>query len=208
MREVRADPYVRLAALLTTVTEGYARISMHGVRRSLLHVQAEALGLPLVEIEIPPECPNRVYEERMAAGLGAQIEARGVRGVVYGDIFLQDVRDYRERQLGAVGLRPIFPLWGRDTGALARGFIDDGFRAVLCAVDRGQVDGGFVGRDYDHRLLDELPETADPCGENGEFHTFVHAGPLFHAPVPLRRGERVERDGFWFCDLHSPTLEP
>lgn len=204
LREVLSDPSLRVVALLTTVTETYDRISMHGVRRSLLHAQAAALGLPLVEVPIPPDCPNAVYEERMAAGIGALMEERGIRGLVYGDIFLQDVRDYRERQMESLGLRPIFPLWHRDTSTLARRFIDDGFRAVLCAVDPDQVDRRLVGRSYDLRLLHELPDTADLCGENGEFHTFVYAGPLFRSPVPVARGETVERGGFWFCDLRPP----
>lgn len=206
LREARTDPSLRVEALLTTVTEDYDRISMHGVRRSVLHDQADSLGLPLVEVEIPPGCPNEVYERRMEVAFRGQIEERGIRGVVYGDLFLQDIRAYRERQLEPLGLRPHFPLWQRDTRILARRFIDDGFRAVLCVVDPRQLDANFVGRDYDHRLLDDLPETVDPCGENGEFHTFVHDGPLFHRPVPVQRGETVERDGFWFCDLRSPTL--
>lgn len=204
LREAHASPDLRVTGLLTTVTDEYDRISMHGVRRSLLHRQARALGLPLLEVPIPPDCPNTVYEERMAAAVAAAVDERGIGTIVYGDLFLADIREYRERQLAPLGVRPFFPLWGQDTHALARRFIDDGFRAIVCVVDPRQLDAEFVGRDYDHRFLDELPEGVDPCGENGEFHTFVHDGPLFDRAVSVERGEVVERGGFRFCDLRSP----
>lgn len=207
LREALADPAIRVAGLLTTVTEDHDRVTMHGVRRSLLHAQARSLGLPLFEVAIPRDCPNAVYEQRMSDALRAQSEERGVGAVVYGDLFLADVRAYRERQLEPLGLRSLFPLWQRDTAAVARRFIDDGFRALLCVIDPRQLDPSFVGREYDHPLLRDLPETADPCGENGEFHTFVHGGPLFRQPLGIERGEIVQRGGFWFCDLRATTLE-
>ncbi|HET8607509.1 MAG TPA: hypothetical protein VFL66_10855 [Gaiellaceae bacterium] len=179
-------------ALLTTVTEGYERISMHGVRRSLLVAQARAVGVPLLEVRIPQRCTNEVYDERMAAA-NADLDA-----VAFGDLFLEDVRAYREERLGRVGKKALFPLWGSDTAALARRFLADGFRATLCCVDPRRLDGSFAGRAFDP---DELPAGVDPCGENDEFHTFVHAGPIFDAAVPIEVGEPVERDGFAFCDL-------
>jgi uncharacterized protein (TIGR00290 family) len=190
-----------VAALLTTVTEEYDRISMHGVRTALLRAQAEALGLPLDVVGIPPRCSNATYEERLHAALGRWRE-QGVRAVICGDIFLEDVRRYREERLFREGLRGVFPLWGRPTAELARHFLGLGFRAVLCCVDTRVCPLAWAGRDYDEALLAELPPDADPCAENGEFHTFVHAGPLFRRPVPFTRGERVLRDGrFGYCDL-------
>lgn len=201
LREALRDPTLDVVGLLTTVTNAYDRISMHGVRRSLLHAQAEALGQRLVEVPIPPQCPNEVYERRMADALAREAEERGVGVVLFGDLYLEDIRVYRERQIAEAGLEPRFPLWGRDTTALARSFIDDGFRAVLCVVDPRPLDPSFLGRDFDLALLDDLPDGVDPCGENGEFHTFTWDGPLFREPVPIRRGEAVEREGFWFQDL-------
>jgi uncharacterized protein (TIGR00290 family) len=191
-------------ALITTVTEGYERISMHGVRRELLGLQAEALGIPLVEVVIPSACVNEVYEARMAeAFAGAPLS--GVEAVAFGDLFLEDVRAYREDRLAAGGKCGVFPLWGRNTTALAHEFLDAGFEATLVCVDPRALDRTFVGRAYDERLLAELPPGVDPCGENGEFHTFVHAGPIFAQPIDCDRGEIVERDGFVFCDLIAVT---
>ena len=191
---------VEVAALMTTVTEGYERVSMHGVRRELLRRQAEATGLPLVEVAIPPECTNATYEARMArAFTQPPLDALGF--VAFGDLFLEDVRAYREERLALAGRRGVFPLWGRDTTELAREFVRDGFEAFVCCLDPGRLDPGLAGRAYDERLLDELPDDVDPCGENGEFHTFVHTGPVFAEPVPCRTGEVVERGGFVFCDL-------
>jgi len=187
-------------ALITTVTEGYDRISMHGVRRELLARQADALGTPLVEIAIPPACVNEVYEARMA-GAFAVPPLSDVEAVAFGDLFLEDVRAYREARLAAAGKRGLFPLWGRNTGELARAFIAAGFEAIIVCLDPRALDPSFAGRIYDERLLAELPAGVDPCGENGEFHTFVHAGPLFAAPIACETGEVVERDGFVFCDL-------
>jgi uncharacterized protein (TIGR00290 family) len=187
------------AALMTTVTEDYGRISMHGVRRALLRRQAAAAGLPLVEVGIPAGCTNEVYERRMAAAF-ASAELAPVEEVAFGDLFLEDIRAYRESRLAAAGRRARFPLWGSDTPALARRFLAAGFRAVVVCVDPRALDPSFAGRDYDEALLADLPAGVDPCGENGEFHTFVTAGPVFAAPVACRLGEVVERDGFVFAD--------
>lgn len=194
------DPRLRVAALLTTVTETYERISMHGVRRALLCAQAEAIGLPLEEVRIPIQASNAVYEEAMRATL-TRYRSRGVRRVIFGDLFLQDIRTYRETRLAQLEMAGLFPLWARETSQLAREFIASGFRAVLVCIDPAQIDPAFCGREFDERLLAALPPTADPCGENGEFHTFVYDGPIFRRPVRMARGEIVKRDGFWFCDL-------
>jgi uncharacterized protein (TIGR00290 family) len=191
---------VRPAALMTTVTEEHDRISMHGVRRSLLRRQAAATGLPLVEVGIPAGCTNDVYERRMAAAF-ASAELAAVEEVAFGDLFLEDIRAYRESRLAAAGKRARFPLWGSDTAALARRFLAAGFRAILVCVDPRALDPSFAGRDYDERLLADLSAGVDPCGENGEFHTFVTAGPVLETPIACRRGEVVEREGFVFADL-------
>jgi len=188
------------AALLTTVTQEYDRISMHGVRRSLLRAQSRAVGVPLEDVLIPPECTNEIYEERMGAAVRRLLE-RGVSEFAFGDLFLEDVRAYREAQLAAVGARATFPLWGRDTGELAREFIGLGFKAVLVTVDPKQLHPSFCGCPFDEALLDQLPDTADPMGENGEFHTFVYEGPVFGEPLDVVFGPVVERDGFYFCDV-------
>ncbi len=187
-------------ALITTVTDTYDRISMHGVRRELLARQTGALGIPLVEVVIPPGCVNDVYEARMAEAF-ASAPLSGVEEVAFGDLFLEDVRAYREERLAAGGKRGLFPLWGRDTGELAREFIDDGFEAIIVSLDPRALDPSFAGRPYDEQFLAELPASVDPCGENGEFHTFIHAGPIFPEPIACETGELVERDGFLFCDL-------
>jgi uncharacterized protein (TIGR00290 family) len=200
LRALRAEARTPPVALLTTVTEEYERVSMHGVRRALLRRQAEAVGLPLVEVEIPPECSNEVYETRLGRAL-ASSELRGTEEVAFGDLFLEDVRAYRESQLAAAGKRGCFPLWGRDTSELAASFLNAGFRAIVVCVDPSVLDSSFAGREYDEELLRDLPEGIDPCGENGEFHTFVYDGPVFAEPIGCNRGEVVERDGFVFSDL-------
>jgi uncharacterized protein (TIGR00290 family) len=190
-----------IQSLLTTVTEDYDRISMHGVRRELLELQAEAIGLALDIVLIPSRCTNEDYELRMRKALTRHL-SEGVKACIFGDIYLQDVRKYREEKLLTVGLEGLFPIWGADPAPLARRFIDLGFKSVLCCVDTQQLDGSFAGRLYDERLLADLPPTADPCGERGEFHTFVFDGPIFCRPVAYRLGERVLRDGrFAYCDL-------
>jgi uncharacterized protein (TIGR00290 family) len=196
LRRERLQPDV----LITTVTERYERISMHGVRRELLARQAEALGLPLVEVVIPPDCVNDAYEALMAEAFAAA-PLSDVEAVAFGDLFLEDVRAYREERLATGGKRGLFPLWGRDTTALAREFLKAGFGATLVCVDPRALDPSFAGRRYDEQLLTALPAAVDPCGENGEFHTFVTAGPIFAAPIACETGAIVERDGFVFCDL-------
>jgi uncharacterized protein (TIGR00290 family) len=187
-------------ALITTVTEVYERISMHGVRRSLLARQAEAIGVPLVEVEIPVACTNEVYEGRMARAFASEPLA-SIEAVAFGDLFLEDIRAYREERLAAAGRRGCFPLWHRDTADLAREFIAAGFEAILVCVDPTKLDRSFAGRRFDQRLLDDLPAGVDPCGENGEFHTFVYAGPILPEPIVVEVGETVERDGFVFTDV-------
>jgi uncharacterized protein (TIGR00290 family) len=187
-------------ALITTVTEVYERVSMHGVRRSLLVSQAEAIGVPLVEVEIPVGCTNEVYEGRMAQAFASEPLA-SLDAVAFGDLFLEDIRSYREARLTAAGMRGCFPLWHRDTAVLAREFIEAGFEAIIVCVDPTKLDGSFAGRRFDQRLLDDLPAGVDPCGENGEFHTFVHAGPILPEPLAVEVGETVERDGFVFSDV-------
>jgi uncharacterized protein (TIGR00290 family) len=197
---LREELGVEPVALLTTITEDYDRISMHAVRRDLLRAQARATGVELVEIPTPAGCVNATYEERMGAALTSPPLDR-VPTIAFGDLFLEDVRAYREERLAGAGRSGLFPLWGRDTAALARRFVDAGFEATLVCVDPSQLDSSFVGRRFDEGLLADLPAGVDPCGENGEFHTFVHAGPVFDAPIPVEPGEVVTRDGFAFQDL-------
>jgi uncharacterized protein (TIGR00290 family) len=196
---------VQIAALLTTVTEGYERISMHGVRRELLERQAQSIGLPLHEVRIPPQCVNPIYEARMEEALRIHLE-KGIRKVAFGDIFLEDLRVYRERNLARIGMTAIFPIWKRDTRELVRSFLANRFRAVAVCVDSKVLDPSFAGRELDESFFHDLPPHADPCGENGEFHTFVFDGPIFQSPIPVRTGEIVNRDGFIFCDL-LPAME-
>ncbi|MDE2462110.1 MAG: adenine nucleotide alpha hydrolase [Alphaproteobacteria bacterium] len=192
-------------ALLTTVTEGYQRISMHGVRRALLHAQAAALGLPLREVLITPGADNAQYEARMAAVL-ADAKECGILSCAFGDLFLEDIRAWRDRQLAQVDMTARYPLWGRNTSELIHEFLELGFKTIIVCVDPKKLSPDFVGRVIDRALVAELPGDVDPCGENGEFHTFVFDGPIFRTPVAFLRGERVLRDGFWFCDLIPQTL--
>lgn len=196
----------RVTSLLTTVTEGYERISMHGVRRELLQRQVESIGLPLQEVRIPPACVNAIYEARMEKALRFHFE-RGVRKVAFGDIFLEDLRVYRENNLARIGMTALFPIWKRDTQELIRYFHAERFRSVAACVDGKLLPRQFAGRELDAAFFDELPPEVDPCGENGEFHTFVFDGPIFKQPVRFRTGEIVERDSFLFCDL-LPIEEP
>jgi uncharacterized protein (TIGR00290 family) len=196
---------VRIAAILTTVTEGYERISMHGVRRELLERQAQSIGLPLHEVRIPPQCVNPMYEARMEEALRIHLE-NGVRKVAFGDIFLEDLRAYRETKLARVGMTAIFPIWKRDTRELIRCFHANRFRAIAVCIDSKVLDPTFAGRELDESFFRDLPPHADPCGENGEFHTFVFDGPIFNSPIPVRTGEVINRDGFVFCDL-LPEME-
>ncbi len=207
LREIRSDARYRVAALLTTVTAQYDRISMHGVRRTLLRRQAESLALPLEEVVISPGASNEEYEASMGLALAAlRTRNAGLDSVVFGDLFLADIRAYRERMLARIGMRGLFPLWLRDTPALAHEFVRLGYRAVLVCVDSAQLAGGFAGREFDADLLHDFPPEVDPCGENGEFHTFVYAGPGLRQPVEHRRGPVVLRDDrFVYCDLVETT---
>ena len=208
LQEILGAGRYRVAALLTTVTGEYDRISMHGVRRTLLRRQAEALGLPLEEVVISPSASNDEYEASMGAALeGLRSQVSGLDRVVFGDLFLADIRAYRERMLARVGMRGLFPLWLRDTRALAADFVRQGYRAVLVCVDSRVLPSAFAGREFDAALLHDLPSGIDPCSENGEFHTFVYAGPIFTRPIPVRRGDVVVREGrFVYCDLvEMPT---
>jgi uncharacterized protein (TIGR00290 family) len=200
---LRADPTVEVVALVTTLTRDYDRISMHGVRRAVLGAQVAALGLPLVEATIPAAASNLVYEEALAAALAVLRQQHpDVRHLAFGDLFLEDVRAYRERLLPPLGWTPVFPLWGRNTAALARDFVGAGYRPIVTCVDTTQLGAEFAGRDFDAALLAELPATVDPCGERGEFHTCVYAGPIFPQPLAIQVGTRVRRDGrFEYCDL-------
>ena len=189
-----------IVALLTTVTEGYDRIAMHGVRRELLQRQAESLRLPLHEVSIPPQCVNPIYEARMEQALRLFYD-QGVRKVAFGDIFLEDLRAYREKNLARIGMTALFPIWKRDTRELIRYFHEHHFRAIAACVDSKVLDPSFAGRELNESFFHDLPPHADPCGENGEFHTFVFDGPVFQTPIAFRVGEKVLRDGFCFCDL-------
>jgi uncharacterized protein (TIGR00290 family) len=190
----------RVTALLTTVTEQFDRISMHGVRRALLERQAESIGLPLHAVLIPPQCVNTTYEARMNQALREHL-GRGVRRVAFGDIFLEDLRVYRERNLAQIGMEALFPIWKRDSHELARDFLRLGFQAITVCVDPRVLDSSFAGRVLDESFFANLPSGVDPCGENGEFHTFVFDGPVFQKPIRFVAGEKVLRDGFCFCDL-------
>jgi uncharacterized protein (TIGR00290 family) len=196
----RARDDLDVVALLTTVTETFDRVSMHGVRVELLEAQAASVGLPLVKVLIPSPCPNETYEARMAEAL-SRAAAEGVRTMVFGDLYLEDIRAYRLEKLGAVGFDAEFPLWKRDTRELAHAMIASGLRAVLTCVDPRKVPRAIAGRQFDDALLAELPAGVDPCGENGEFHTFAYAGPPLSEPIPVRVGEIVDRDGFVFADV-------
>lgn len=195
-----------IAALMTTVTREFDRISMHGVRIELLRMQAERLRIPLHLIQIPHPCTNEIYEQAMRDAW-IRSQDQGVLRVICGDLFLEDVRRYREERLfGAEAC--VFPLWRRPTSEIAHEFLELGFRAVLCCVDTHALPADFAGREYDESLLADLPASVDPCGENGEFHTFVYAGPLFQSPLRWQRGERVLRDGrFSYCDLLTAPCE-
>jgi uncharacterized protein (TIGR00290 family) len=205
LQVLRAQAEVEVVGLLTTIEAARARVAMHAVRAELLRAQAASVALPLTEVPLPWPCSNAQYEAAMSAAfVGAR--AAGVTIVAFGDLFLEDIRRYREDRMAATGLLPIFPLWGQPTDALARRMIAGGLRARLICVDARQLAPAFAGRDFDAALLAELPPSVDPCGERGEFHTFVYDGPMFERPVPIRRGEIVERDGFVFADLLHEEL--
>jgi uncharacterized protein (TIGR00290 family) len=203
LHELRRSEQYEVVALLTSISEEYRRISHHGVREALLERQAQAIGLPLEKVYLPSgnshPCTNDIYEQIMG-GVMAKFYARGVRTVGFGDLFLEDLRAWRERNLAKGGMQGVFPLWKRDTTKLSREVIAMGFKAYLSCVE-GKVGPGFVGRSYDADLLRDLPQGTDPCGEYGEFHTFVYAGPIFSQAVPVKVGEIVIRDGRYYADL-------
>jgi uncharacterized protein (TIGR00290 family) len=193
---------VEVVGLVTTISEPFGRVAMHGVRTALVQAQADAVGLPLQTIPLPWPCPNQVYEDRMRE-MVARARAEGVSAFAFGDLFLADIRAYRERQLAGTGVEPLFPLWGSvsDTPALAHDMLAGRLRATVTCVDRRHLPATFAGRTFDADLLNDLPPGVDPCGENGEFHTFCHAGPMFARPIAVRAGAVAERDGFAFADL-------
>ena len=198
--EIRKANSHRVAGLITTITEDYDRISMHGVRRALLEQQADALGIPLRKILIPKDSTNAIYESRMRALLEEGL-TEGIDTVAFGDIFLEDLKLYREKNLAQLGMKGLFPIWKRDTSELARTFIELGFKAVLACVDTAILDASFAGRLYDQKLLRDLPPHVDRCGENGEFHSFAFDGPIFKHPINHTVGEVVQRDHYCFCDF-------
>ncbi|HEX7598888.1 MAG TPA: ATP-binding protein [Polyangia bacterium] len=200
LHSLRCEGEVEVVGLLTTTNEIFSRVAMHGVREALLEAQAEATGLPLWKVPLPWPCSNEAYEARMAS-ICALAVAEGIEAIAFGDLFLEDVRDYRIQKLAGSGLAPLFPIWNPDTASLARDMVGAGLKATLVCVDPRVLDATFAGRDFDVVLLADLPSGVDPCGERGEFHTFAWDGPMFCHPVPVARGEVVERDGFIFADL-------
>ncbi len=200
LRVMRQRGDFEISALLTTINRTHHRVAMHAVRESLLDAQAAAADLPLVKVEIPSPCPNKIYERAMSEAM-EQARAQGVTHMIFGDLFLEDIRKYREENLAKCGVAPVFPLWGLDTRILAEEMLAAGLRAYLTCVDPKKLDASFAGRAFDKNLLADFPPGMDPCGENGEFHTFACAGPMFTSPIPVELGEIVQRDGFIFADL-------
>ena len=201
LQVLRAQPDVELAGLLTTFNQEADRVAMHAVRRELVEQQATAASLPLYPVELPWPCPNEEYENILTGALTELKDRLSITHVAFGDLYLEDVRAYREKQMDRLGLTPLFPIWGQPTNELAQQMVAAGVKAWLTCVDPKQLPREFAGRAYDDRLLGELPDGVDPCGENGEFHTFAWDGPMFASPVHVSVGERVERDGFVFTDL-------
>jgi uncharacterized protein (TIGR00290 family) len=189
-----------ITALLTTVNHTHARVAMHAVREALLEMQADAAGLPLVKVPIPSPCPNEIYEQSMADAM-TRARSEGVFHVIFGDLFLEDIRAYREKHLSACGMTPVFPVWRRDTDVLAQEMLAGGLSAYVTCIDPSKLSPLFAGRRYDAQLVASFPEDVDPCGENGEFHTFACAGPMFQRPIAVTPGQIVHRDGFIFADL-------
>jgi len=205
LHTLRSTPGLEVVGLLTTLNAAFDRVAMHAVRRELLEAQARAAGLPLLPVPIPWPCSNVEYEQAMRAAL-ARARGLGVEAVAFGDLYLEDVRRYREDRLAPTGLQPLFPLWGRETRGLARDMLASGLRARLTCVDPRVLPASFCGREFDAQLLAELPGGVDPCGENGEFHSFAYAGPMFGVPIDVVAGEIVERDGFVFADLLPASM--
>jgi uncharacterized protein (TIGR00290 family) len=207
LHTVRQTREVDVAAILTTINRDYSRVAMHAVRESLVEMQAAAVGLPLVKVPIPAHCKNHDYERSMAS-IMERARSEGVFHIVFGDLFLEDIRAYREKNLTACGMKAVFPLWRRNTRMLANEMLERGLSAYITCVDPARLNRAFAGRRFDSKLLAELPREVDPCGENGEFHTFACAGPMFQRPLPINVGEIVERDGFVFADLLPGTEVP
>jgi uncharacterized protein (TIGR00290 family) len=204
---LRQQPDIEVVGLLTTINAEFKRVAMHGTRQSILEAQAAAARLPLWQIPLPWPCSNEIYQQRMSDAC-ARAVSEGISAIAFGDLFLRDIRAYREAQLKPTGLDPLFPLWEIPTGQLAQQMIAGGLRAKVVCVDSRQLDPAFAGREFDTEFLADLPSAIDPCGENGEFHTCVYAGPMFSAPIPLVSGEIVNRDGFHYADFtqHEPAL--
>jgi uncharacterized protein (TIGR00290 family) len=200
LHRLRSSPQIEVVGLLTTFNQEFDRVAMHSVRRKLVEAQAEAARLPLRSIPLPWPCSNERYEAIMAE-VCRSVRAEGVEAIAFGDLFLTDIRAYREKQLAGTGLEPLFPVWQIPTADLARDMIRGGLRARLTCIDPRVLSRDFAGREFDHQLLNDLPPSVDPCGENGEFHSFVYDGPIFNRPIPLSAGEVVERDGFVFADF-------
>lgn len=200
LHQVRMEQKCRIVGLLTTLNEENQRVAMHGVRRELLDKQLEALGLPVELVLLPMSCDDEIYRQRVGRSI-EKLGRQGVTQVIFGDLFLEDIRRYREERMQGSGIAPVFPLWQRDTAQLAREMIDSGLRAVVATIDQRILPREFVGRLYDHAFLDELPPGVDPCGENGEFHTVVTAGPMFSRVIPVHLGETVVRGDFVYVDV-------
>ncbi len=204
LHEIRRAGEFEVVGALTTVTETFERVSIHGVRQEILRAQCKAAGLPQRIVPIPYPCPNEIYEARMGEAVASAVRD-GVTHMIFGDLFLADIRAYREQKLAGTGITPVFPLWERPTPALAQAMIASGLEAYLATVDLKKLPAEFAGRKFDAQLLADLPDGIDPCGENGEFHTCVIAGPMFSQALPVETGERVIRDGYAYCDLVTPT---
>ena len=205
LHRLRQDPAIEVVGLFTTLNQAFERVAMHGVRKSLLARQAQCVGLPLMTIDLPWPCSNEEYG-RIMTGFIREVMARGIRHMAFGDLFLKDVRAYRERQLAGTGITPLFPLWGSDTTELAQQMMAAGLRARVCTLDPKTLDMSLGGHEFDEALLAALPTGVDPCGENGEFHTLAWDGPMFQRPLAIRVGETVLRDGFVFTDLLADEI--
>lgn len=202
LHKVRESSEYEVVGLISTVTEEYDRVSMHSTRHALLKNQAEQMGLPLNIVSIPAVCSNEIYEAQMRILMDKAIK-QGVTHVVFGDLYLEDIRRYRESMLSAINIKPLFPLWQKDTRLLAEEMIDSGMKAIITCIDSKKLDQSFAGRQFDKAFLNDLPRDIDPCGENGEFHTFVYDGPMFSKPIPVTVGAIVKRDGFIFADVYA-----
>ena len=207
LHTLRQQDNVEVVGLLTTINTHFQRVAMHGTRHALLKAQAEAARLPLWEVPLPWPCSNEVYEQAMAAACASAV-AQGVTAIAFGDLFLEDVRKYREDRLRGTGLEPMFPLWGRNTRELISEMLDGGLRARIVCVDPAKLPADFAGRDLDHELVRRMPTGVDPCAENGEFHTFTYAGPMFSEAIPFEGGEVVTRDGFVYADAMPLSEAP